>query len=307
MIMKKKKVLVVAGPTAVGKSDFAIELAKKYHGEIISGDSIQVYQGLDIGSGKVTEAEKQGIPHHLLDIFTPAQSYNVSVFQKMARECIELCQTLPIICGGTGLYLKSCLYDYVFTEEDQDNGTDESLNQYDNETLYKMLCEKDPAQAEKIHPNNRRRLLRSLTIYLRNGQKQSEIVENQEHEMIYDAWIVGCTMERSKLYERINMRVEKMFQMGLQTEVTHLLETGVKFTDPCMKGIGYREWQNYFEGSATVEEVKAEIQKHSRQFAKRQYTWFHHQMPVHWVDMTDPSAIDTAIKEIDQWLNDCSQ
>ena len=158
-----KKVIVVAGPTAVGKSDFAIEIAKRYGLEIISGDSIQVYRGLDIGSGKVTKQETQGIKHHLIDILSPKDSYSVSMFQSMARELMDSSEKPMIICGGTGLYLKACLYDYTF-ENEVEEAYDPSLDAYTNEQLYEMLKETDPLQAEKIHPNNRRRVMRSLTI-----------------------------------------------------------------------------------------------------------------------------------------------
>ena len=285
-----KKVIVVAGPTAVGKSDFAIEIAKRYGLEIISGDSIQVYRGLDIGSGKVTEQETQGIRHHLIDILSPKDSYSVSMFQSMARELMDSSEKPMIICGGTGLYLKACLYDYTF-ENEAEEAYDPSLDAYTNEQLYEMLKETDPLQAEKIHPNNRRRVMRSLTIQKNTGKKQSDIEKEQKHELLYDAYIIGCTMEREHLYSRINQRVENMFSKGLEQEVKHLLDTGVKFGDTCMEGIGYKEWKDYFEGTCTSEDVMHCIQKHSRNFAKRQYTWFKNQMPVHWIDMEQEITI----------------
>lgn len=285
-----KKVIVVAGPTAVGKSDFAIEIAKRYRLEIISGDSIQVYRGLDIGSGKVTEQETQGIRHHLIDILSPKDSYSVSMFQSMARELMDSSEKPMIICGGTGLYLKACLYDYTF-ENEAEEAYDPSLDAYTNEKLYEMLKETDPLQAEKIHPNNRRRVMRSLTIQKNTGKKQSDIEKEQKHELLYDAYIIGCTMEREHLYSRINQRVENMFSKGLEQEVKHLLDTGVKFEDTCMEGIGYKEWKDYFEGTCTSEDVMHCIQKHSRNFAKRQYTWFKNQMPVHWIDMEQEITI----------------
>ena len=223
-----KKVIVIVGPTAVGKSDFAIELAKKINGEIISGDSIQVYQGLDIGSGKVTQEEMDGVPHHLIDIYTTKQSYTVADFQSKARELIDP----MIICGGTGLYIKACLYDYQFSDE-SGAGIDIDLENYTNEELYQQLLELDPKQSEKIHPNNRQRLLRSLTIARRSPKVQSEMIADQQHRMLYDARIIGCTMPRDQLYARINERVEKMFEAGLQKEIENLLEQGVSFQDAC--------------------------------------------------------------------------
>lgn len=298
-----KKVLVIAGPTASGKTSFSIQIAEKYNLEIISGDSIQVYKGLDIGSGKVTEKEKHGIKHYLIDILSPKESYSVSDFQKMARDLTDHSEKPMIIAGGTGLYLKAYLYDYTFDEESEDlPSVDPSFEKMDEESLYQLLVKVDPKQAEKIHPNNRRRLLRSLTIWKRTGKPQSEIVGEQSHKPVYDAFIAGCTMDRKKLYQRINNRVEQMFQDGLEEEVRHLLEQGVSFSDTCMQGIGYKEWNPYFEGNSTVEEVKQEIQKHSRQFAKRQYTWLNHQMYVHWFDSTNEKDIVRIEKEIDTWI-----
>lgn len=295
-----KKVIVIVGPTAVGKSDFAIEIAKKLNGEIISGDSIQVYEGLDIGSGKVTIQEMDGVPHHLIDIYTTEQSYTVADFQAKARDLIDHSDKPMIICGGTGLYIKACLYDYQFSNE-SGAGIDTDLENYTNEELYQQLVELDPTQSEKIHPNNRRRLLRSLTIARRSPKVQSEIIAEQEHRMLYNARIIGCTMPREELYARINARVEKMFEAGLQQEVESLLQQGVSFTDACMKGIGYREWEALFEGKKSLEEVKEEIQKHSRQFAKRQYTWFHHQMNVEWFENNNPIQRQAMLEDLAHW------
>ncbi len=296
-----KKVLVIAGPTASGKTAFSIDLAKRYKAEIISGDSIQVYKGCDIGSGKVREDEKQGIVHHLIDILTPFDRYTSADFQKMARNIIDTSDAFQIICGGTGMYLKACLYDYTF-EEEEGASTDPRWEKYTDEELYAMLLKVDPKQCEKIHPHNRRRVMRSLTIFERSGKPQSEIVAEQEHKMIYDTLILGCTMDRQVLYERINKRVEGMFEAGLEQEVRTLLDQGVSFDNACMQGIGYKEWKPYFEGQCSKEEVKAEIQKHSRQFAKRQYTWFNHQMPVVWFNPQEEADRTRVMQQVDQWL-----
>ena len=302
-----KKVLVIAGPTAVGKSDFAVSIARKLGMEIISGDSIQVYRGLDIGSGKITEEEMQGVPHHLIDILPPTASYSAADFQSMARDLIDHSEKGMIICGGTGLYLKACLYDYSFNQEEGESSCDPSLEQYTNQQLYDMLEITDPIQAQKIHVNNRRRLLRSLTIQIRSGKPQSQMEKEQSHQMIYDTKIIGCTMERSMLYERINRRVGLMYENGLCGEVEKLLKQGVSFDHQSMQGIGYKEWKPYFEGCATQQEVIEEIRKHSRQFAKRQYTWLNHQMPVEWCDMSDPSEIQHTVEQIEQWYTKTSK
>lgn len=295
-----KKVLVIAGPTASGKTAFSIELAKELGCEIISGDSIQVYKGMDIGSGKIREDEKQGIPHYLIDILNPNEQYSVAQFQAMARSYIEQIEK-PMIVGGTGLYLKSCLYDYTFFKEDGLAIVDEDLEHYSNEALYEMLQKSDPVQAQKIHPNNRRRLLRSLTKARRSGESQSEQESHQTHQPIYDVWIAGCTMPREILYERINARVEQMFAEGLQKEVEGLLQNGYTFADAGMHGIGYQEWKDFYDGEKSIEEVKTEIQKHSRQYAKKQYTWFNHQMDVHWFNVLEDTEQKQMKEDIKTW------
>ncbi len=297
-----KKVLVIAGPTASGKTGFSLEIARETGWSVISGDSIQVYRDMDIGSGKVTAEEMGDVTHYLLDICDPSERYTAADFQRMAREKIEEAEEGIIIAGGTGLYLKSCLYDYSFEEEEE---TDE--NRFDgisDEDLYKILLEKDPEQAEKIHPHNRRRVVRSLTILETTGRKQSEIIAAQEHKMLYDTFIAGCTMPREVLYERINRRVREMEAAGLEQEVRSLLEKGITFENTSMKGIGYKEWKGYFEGTMTAEEVIQEIQKHSRQFAKRQYTWLNHQMPVHWFNILDETEKEEMKEKIRKWIRE---
>lgn len=295
-----KKVIVVVGPTASGKTAFSIRLAKEIGAEIISGDSVQVYRGLDIGSGKIKEEEKEGIKHYLIDILSPKEAYSVAVFQKMAREIIDQSDKPMIICGGTGLYIKACLYDYEFIEESiEDNQMD--LEDKSNEELYEELKRIDPKQCEKIHINNRKRIIRSLTIAKRNDITQSELIDNQKHELVYDSYIVGCTMEREELYDRINKRVISMVDEGLEEEIKRLIKEGVTFEDQSMRAIGYKEWEKYLEGNITKEEVIEEIQKHSRQFAKRQYTWFRNQMDVKWFNPSVEEEVQEVIKEIKEW------
>ena len=297
-----KKVLVIAGPTASGKTSFSIELAKRLNTEIVSGDSIQVYKGFDIGSGKVTEAEKEGVPHHLIDILEPGTQYSVKDFQKEARTLIDNSSKPMIIAGGTGLYLKACLYDYVFDTEEA-SPRNEKYDQYTNHELYEMLVERDPVQAEKIHENNRQRVLRSLTVLDNTGKRQSEIIDEQNHEPIYDFFIAGCTMAREELYERINLRVKMMIEKGLEQEVKGLLDKGITFEDPAMKGIGYREWADYFDGNLSITEVEALIARNSRRYAKRQYTWLNHQMPVHWFDPRNKEERSAMLDEMDKFAS----
>lgn len=292
-----KKVLVVAGPTASGKTSFSIELAKRLNTEIISGDSIQVYKGFDIGSGKVTQEEMQGVKHHLIDILEPSVQYSVADFQKEARAIIDASNKPMIIAGGTGLYLKACLYDYVFEQEEISHDTSE-FDAYSNHELYEKLQELDPEQAEKIHENNRQRIIRSLTVCKNTGRKQSEIINEQEHKPIYDFYIAGCTMDREELYQRINARVHEMICSGLEQEINGLLKQGVTFDDPPMKGIGYREWQDYYEKSISIQEVESLIARYSRRYAKRQYTWLNHQMEVHWFDPRNKEERESMLEEM---------
>lgn len=297
-----KKVLVIAGPTASGKTSFSIRLAKKLNTEIISGDSIQVYKGFDIGSGKVTEEEMDGVKHYLIDILEPQKAYSAKDFQEETRKLIDSHKEPMIICGGTGMYLKAALYDYTFQHESEEAPCDREFEEMGKEEAYQLLLKVDPEQAKKIHPNNVRRVARALTIYKRTGKKMSDIVKGQSHEPIYDVFIAGLTMDRDVLYNRINHRVEMMFDRGLEQEIKGILESGVTFQDPAMHGIGYQEWKGYFEGEKLLEEVKEEIQKDSRQFAKRQYTWLNHQFPVHWFNPLIEEETNRIEQDILQWV-----
>ncbi len=299
-----EKVLVIVGPTAVGKSDCGVRLAQSFFGEIISGDSIQVYRGLDIGSGKVTKEETQNIPHYLIDILNNKENYSVADFQLNARKYIDQIskdRKLPIIVGGTGLYIKSCLYDYQFNDQKEEK-IDEKWNDMSNEQLYKVLQEIDPKACDTIHVNNRKRIIRALMI-AQSGTTKSEIEQKQEHKLVYDALIIGLTCDREVLYSRINRRVELMIKNGLEDEIKSLLDQGITFEDQAMQGIGYREWKDYFQGNSTVDEVKTNIQTHSRQFAKRQYTWFNNQMDVCWFDIEQENWFEMCKEKVESWLH----
>ena len=294
-----QKVLVLAGPTAVGKTELSLRLAELFDCEIISGDSIQIYRGFDIGSAKATEAERARVQHYLIDEKEPGDRYSVAEFQQRARACIEDIASrnkLPFIVGGTGLYIRACLYDYDFPEEE---GQDDPLNEYSNEELYRRLQEVDPLSAEKIHPNNRKRLVRAYNVYLKEGKTMSERIASQTHEPVYDIKIIGLTLDRQELYQRVHIRMQQMLEDGLIEEIRGLLDSGVTFRDQAMQGIGYKEFEAYFNGTSTLEECLAEAEKHTRQFIKRQYTWFNHQLPVSW---HDPKEKEEIIEEIRQWL-----
>lgn len=292
-----KKVLAIVGPTAVGKTNFGIKCANTFNGEIISGDSIQIYKGLNIGSAKPTKEELSQAKHHLIDIKEPTESYSVKEFQDIGRREIENIykeDKLPIIVGGTGLYIKALLYDYVFFEEEYEDDQYEDLT---NEDIYNKLMEIDPKALEKIHINNRKRLVRALNVYEKHNKGISSIKDEQEHKPIYDCLIIGLTTSRDNLYSRIDFRIDKMIEDGLVEEIKKLLDSGITFDNQCMQGIGYKEFKDYFENNKTLEECIAQIKTNSHHFAKRQYTFFNNQMNIEWYEDSDE-----ALRRVKQWL-----
>lgn len=301
------KVIVVVGPTGVGKTKKSIEIAKACNGEIISGDAYQCYYEMSIGSAKIKEEEKEGIPHYLVDCISYQDEYNVKIFQEKARQHIQDMisrNKVPIICGGTGLYIKALLYDYVFEDEEVDEEYVTFLQTKSNEELYTLLKSVDEQSTDKIHINNRQRIIRAL-LMAHQGTKKSERIEKQQHTMLYDAYIIGLSMPRAVLYERINERVLQMMKEGLLVEVQTLYtQDQYCFEKVSMQGIGYKEWKPYFNQEATIEEVVASIQKNSRNFAKRQYTWFNNQMNVHWYDVSEKDIEDLLVKESKSFLED---
>ena len=304
-----EKVIVVVGPTAVGKTALGVALAKAYNGEVISGDSMQIYKGMDIGTAKVTKEEMQGIVHHQIDIRTPFESYSVSDFQQdVRREIDEIHQKgkMPIIVGGTGLYIKAALFDYTFEKSETDpKRMQEKYKDYSNEQLYQPLLEIDPGATRNIHPNNRRRVLRAIEIYETTGHRKSETEAAQNHQMIYDAYVIGLTLPRQQLVERINKRVDLMMAHGLKEEMDDLIKQGVTSDLQAMRGIGYKEWFPYYEGKCTLDDVSEQIKIHSRQYAKRQYTWFNHQMKVNWYDVfveDFQKTITNVEGDVEKWI-----
>ena len=287
------KVLVLTGPTGVGKTKLSIYLAKKYNGEIISGDSIQVYKGMNILSAKIKEGEKEGVPHHLIDILDINEDCNVYLFQQLVRSKIkEITERghLPIIVGGTGLYLIASLYDYNFFETSDENTYDD----LSDDEVYKLLEVKDPLEASKLHPHNRKRVVRALNIIESSGKTKQEINDAQEHKLKYDALFICLTKDREQLYEDINKRVDIMFEEGLVDEVKYL-ET-LNPSRNARQAIGYKEFLPYFDGQITLDEVKEQIKKNTRKFAKRQFTFFRHQLPVKFFDKKDVDEIDEYIR-----------
>ncbi len=294
-----KKVLVVVGPTAVGKTKTAIELAKHYNCEIISGDSVAIYKRLDIGSAKPTVDEMDGVKHYLIDILDPKDDYSVADFQKAAREIIDSSNDLKIISGGTGLYIESVLYNYEFNASKRDFDYEDKYKDFSNEELYKLLLSIDPnIDQEKIHPNNRKRVLRALEV--KQELDTSIHSFNKKDEKMYDYFIVYLSMERKKLYERIEKRVDMMFDDGLLDEVKSLYDDKI-----FPHAIGYKELFPYFDGLITLDSAIDDIKKDTRHLAKRQETWFRNQMDTHFYD-ADPKNHEEMLKQIisdiDGWL-----
>ena len=296
-----KKIIAIVGPTGIGKTSLSIELAKALNGEVISCDSMQVYKKMDIGTAKVTKEEMDGIFHYLIDIQEYDQPYNVIIFQDVCRKSIQKIQNKNkqvILCGGTGLYLKAALYDYTFEEETQDEDYLKELNQKSNEELYELLKEIDEKSLEKIHKNNRKRILRALMM-AHSGMSKSQREQQQKHIPLYDIYYIGLDVDRNILHQRINDRVDKMFEQGLVEEVTSLFKEEKTWEYTSFQGIGYKEFKDYFLDQITLEETKERIKTHSRQYAKRQYTWFKNQMPVHWYSIDQKEQI---LKDVKQWL-----
>ncbi|WP_454191731.1 tRNA (adenosine(37)-N6)-dimethylallyltransferase MiaA [Paenibacillus sp. Marseille-Q7038] len=301
----KPKLLVLVGPTAVGKTKMSIELAKTFNAEIISGDSMQVYRQMDIGTAKIKPEEMNGIPHHLIDIHEPDYPYSVAEFQENCRHLIEDIHArgkLPFIVGGTGLYVESVCYNFQFSEVGSDEDFRKEQFDYADvhgpEKLHEKLREIDPPSAERLHPNDVRRVIRALEIYHMTGMRQSDQLAAQKKESPYDLFIVGLTMDRQMLYKRIEDRIDEMMEEGLVQEVASLLDRGVGPGCISMQGLGYKEIASYLRGEIPLETAVSELKRDTRRFAKRQLSWFRHMKDIHWVDMTDTANFSTSFAMI---------
>ena len=302
---RRPPLVIVAGPTASGKSDTAVELALRLGGSVISADSMQVYRGMDIGSAKITEAEMRGVPHYLIDCADPEEEWNVVTFQKQAREAIRqvLAQgRLPILCGGTGFYIQSVLYDIDFTEMDSQPDYRMALEREAREkgpqVLYDRLVLADPEAARAIHPNNVKRVIRALEFHQKSGgQKISRHNEEQRaRQAAYDCVFYVLTMDRTRLYERIDRRVDIMMEKGLVREVQELRERGLTSEDVSMQGLGYKQVLESMEGLYDLDEAVYRIKRDSRHFAKRQLTWFRRESGGRFYGAGDPAAAGPAVK-----------
>ena len=292
------KVIIITGPTGVGKTKLSVLLAKKYDGEIINADAMQVYRDLNIGTAKITEEEKEGVPHHLFDIKNVNEEYSVYDYQKDCRKKIEeIIQRdhVPILVGGTGLYIKSALYDYQFSDyskESKEIYEDKSL-----EELNEILREIDPNGACFVDQNNKRRIINAIIYYQENGKS---ISQNHTNQLLYDCIFIGLTTERDNLYRIINQRVDKMIDMGLVDEVKNFYDQKI-FTKPLIGGIGYKELYQYFDKDISYEDAIDSIKRNSRRYAKRQYTFFRNKLDIKWFN-TDYSNFCNTVNEVSVYI-----
>ena len=305
MEAKKKPLIILTGPIAVGKTNLSIQLAKAVNGEIISADSMQVYKGMDIGSAKITAEEMQGVPHHLLDILEPWEEFNVVVFQQKCKEALEGIYNrghIPILTGGTGFYIQAVLKDIDFTENEDNNeyrAQLEALGEKEGaQVLHNMLAQVDPEAAKAIHANNMKRVIRALEFHHFTGEKISDHNEREaEKEPAYNFCYFVLNDERSLLYERIEKRVDIMLENGLVEEVKRLVDKGCTRNMVAMQGLGYKEIVDYLDGKITLEEAIYIIKRDTRHFAKRQITWFKREKDVIWVNKPEFNYEDEKILE----------
>ena len=303
--MKKRPLIILTGPTAVGKTAASIGLAKAVGGEIISADSMQVYRQMDIGSAKITKDEMQGIPHYLVDVLEPEEAFNVVRFQELAKEAMEEIFRnghIPIVVGGTGFYIQALLYDIDFTENDSDLSFREELEKKAGEegaeSLHALLEKADPQAAAQIHPHNVKRVIRALEFNRKRGQKISEHNERErQKESPYNFAYFVLTDDRKALYERIDRRVDKMMEQGLLEEVRRLKDRGLPGDSVSMQGLGYKELFAYLEGEYSLEEAVRIIKRDTRHFAKRQITWFRRERDVVWIDRQENEQDERKILE----------
>lgn len=290
----KHPLVILTGPTAVGKTALSIALAKGIGGEIISADSMQVYRHMDIGSAKITPEEMAGVPHHLIDVLEPDQEFNVVVFQKLAKRAaaeIDGRGHIPILVGGTGFYIQALLYDIDFTENDEDTALRRSLEELaqreGSEALYERLRAVDPESCESIHAHNIKRVVRAIEFYEKTGKKISEHNrEQRQNESPYNFAYFVLTDSRDRIYHRIDERVDLMMAQGLLEEVRVLRESGCRKDMVSMQGLGYKELLSYLEGEISLDEAVYLIKRDTRHFAKRQLTWFRREKEVTWIDKT---------------------
>ncbi|MCU6754903.1 tRNA (adenosine(37)-N6)-dimethylallyltransferase MiaA [Brotomerdimonas butyrica] len=303
------KIIALAGPTAVGKTKFAIKLADEFDGEIVSCDSMQLYKYMDIGSAKPTPEEMEQARHHLVDMIDPREEFSVAEYQRLAKQAISDIFSrgkLPVISGGTGLYLNSLLYDMDFSAAPQDQAYRQELaeiaEKQGDDVLHSMLAEQDPQAAAAIHPNNRKKVIRALE-RLRDGETRVRPFSGIKNETKdYDVLLIGLTRDRAELYERINRRVDILVEQGLFDEVSRLRDMGLTAENISMKGIGYKEILDFFSGKYSRDEAIDTIKKNTRHYAKKQLTWFRRYDKMNWYNISEFDNDDNAAGVIAAWV-----
>ncbi len=304
--------VIIAGPTAVGKTSVSIELAKEINGEIISADSMQIYKGMDIGTAKISESEMKGVKHYLIDIINPDENFSVSDFQSKASDFIVSIiskNKIPIVVGGTGLYINSLVYDLDFTQAvsnwDLRDKYLELSKEHGNQYVYDELKKVDIESANRIHINDTKRIIRALEIYHETGKPMSYFYkdfrkENDKYNIIF----IGLTMDRNKLYDRINKRIDTMIEEGLIKEVNNLLNMGYSEELVSMQGLGYKEIIQYIKGNYSLDEAIEILKRDSRRFAKRQLTWFRRDEKIKWIEIDKFDSSDKLIEYISEYVKE---
>ena len=304
----KRTIVVVCGPTAVGKTKYAIEIANALSGEVVSSDSMQLYKFMDIGSAKPTKEEQAMCPHHLVDLIDPREPFSVARFQTLAKDAINDIFNrgkVPVISGGTGLYVNSLIYDMDFSappgDEEERKRLYDLAEEHGCEYVHNILAEKDSEAAARIHPNNLKKVIRAIEAADR-GQNVPAFENSFVKTGDYDYILIGLTREREELYDRINRRVDILLDMGLEAEVKELLEMGLGEDDISMKGIGYKELIGYFHGNYDFDEAVRLIKQNTRHLAKRQLTWFRRYPDINWFNISEYENDEKCIEVIIDWL-----
>lgn len=299
-----KKIVAVAGPTASGKTALALKIAERFDGEVVSCDSMQIYRHMDVGTAKPSIEEMERIPHHMIDIAEPFENYSVADFAEQARKCIDDILSrgkLPVLAGGTGLYMDSIIENIGFA----DFGSDEEFrremqmlaDREGNQAVHRLLAEKDPDAAEKIHPNNIRRVIRALEVCRLTGKTFTQVNMESRRQRMYDALIFAIDTDREVLYERINHRVDRMIDEGLVEEVQGLRNMGISREHTSMQAIGYKELMEFLDGNCNFDEAVEKIKQESRRYAKRQITWFKRNKDIHWVSVANDEEVKKVLEK----------
>lgn len=305
----EQRILIILGPTAAGKTGLGIDLARRFGGEIVSADSMQVYRGMDIGTATPTSEEMAGVPHHLVNIIPPTESFSAGRFKRLAREAI--CDVaargcLPIVVGGTALYIRVLLYDFPLAAVPADHALRERLGRVvekqGSEVLHGQLEAVDPDSAERIHPNDARRIIRALEVHAGTGATMTEWRNSTPREPVFDALKIGLRMDREVLYDRIDRRVDRMIEEGLVDEVRSLLERYGGLSRTASRALGYREAASYLGGEMGLEECIENIKKNTRNFAKRQLTWFRKDPDIRWIGAARDGTERRAAELVEEWM-----